>query len=236
GAGQDEALRRAERFLRDEVPRLEEASRRLSEQAAALEELARQLEERTRGEMRTLLGEDLLERHRVLGRVDRARLAEIARNVAPAAPPAPPAGPASAIPPTRAASAVPPAVPDEATPGPAPPAAPGEAYRRARSSLLRAQSRKAADEAARLRALAEATPGLAPEPGPPPSGPPREGGPRGGVPGLPPATPAPPGLATSPLLPEERLRSNEEEIRLLREEIERLRRELARVRPTKEPI
>ncbi|MCI0586577.1 MAG: hypothetical protein L0323_07030, partial [Planctomycetes bacterium] len=34
GAGQDEALRRAERFLRDEVPRLEEASRRLSEQAA----------------------------------------------------------------------------------------------------------------------------------------------------------------------------------------------------------
>src|SRR5262245_35154748 len=70
GAGQDEALRRAERLRRDEVPRLEEASRRLSEQAAALEELARQLEERTRGEVQGLLGRDLVDRYRVLGGLD----------------------------------------------------------------------------------------------------------------------------------------------------------------------
>src|SRR5262245_51053080 len=56
GAGQDEALRRAERLLREEIPRLEEASRRLSERAAELVEVARQLEERSRGEMGRLLG------------------------------------------------------------------------------------------------------------------------------------------------------------------------------------
>src|SRR5213593_4302317 len=41
--------------------RVEEASRRLSEQAAALERLARDLEQRTRSEVRSLLGPDLVD-------------------------------------------------------------------------------------------------------------------------------------------------------------------------------
>ncbi len=131
----------------------------------------------------------------------------------------------------------PPATADSIPPpaSPAPPA-PEDLYRRARGRILRSQSQRAAEEAARLRALAESLPWDAPDRWDAPVGPPPEGAPRGGVPGLGPAPPGRPGLTPAPPLPPSRLRSNEEEIRRLREEIDRLQRELARVRPAKEPI
>jgi len=247
GGSRENDLRRAERILREEVPRLEEASRRLAEQAAVLERLARELVERTRNDVRNLLGPDFVERHRTLGEVDPVEVAEIARQAVAPLPALPPLK-APAAPAAPAAPTAPPSEPASTPePGVAPALAgeelaPEETYRRAKGRLLRSQSKKAAGEAARLRSLAETIPPLselAPEPMPPdaPASPAEGGppgaGPAGGIPGHGPRRPSAP---SPPKVSPGRLRANEEEIRRLREEVERLRRELERVRPEKDPI